>query len=86
MLTEQQAAKALPTFIVVSLYQVPKVTPTSTEAITSRCSLLVSSGAISEDNKVNLSDDENQYKYPHRFTATSEMHFILCLDLIEQKY
>lgn len=53
-------------FIIVSLYQVPEVTPTSTEAITSCDSLLVSCGAILEYSKVNHLDDENQYKYTQK--------------------
>lgn len=65
------------TFIVVSLYQVPKETPTSTEAITSRRSLLVCCDAILEDDKVNLSDDENQHKYPHRLCHHKWNAFIL---------
>lgn len=50
------------------------MTATSTEAITSRSSLLVICGAIRDDKKVIRSGDENQYKHPRRFAATSETH------------
>lgn len=75
-------------FIMVSLYQVPEVTPTSTEAITSCNSLLVSCGAILEDSKVNLLDDENQYNIQYPPVGLPLQYkrntFIPCLDLIDQ--